>query len=284
MSKKSKPAQNAFSTLSSYLKDISSIPTLTKEQEQELGRAVQAKGEDFEEARAKFIESNLKLVITVANRMAKRYGVGLSDLVQEGNLGVIKAVQKFDPDKGFRFSTYAVWWIRQAMQRYLHENGLIRIPLSQTEYKIKVAKAMAAIKDPALKYDPEEIAKVANIPLKKVFDLECLPTKFTPFDTPIHDSNSSNMLTLADVLKADETRFPQPDHKVIRENELQRLSEVLETKLSERDRVILDLRFGLNGFEPHTLTEIGSIVGLSRERIRQLIRKQLRRLRGYLET
>lgn len=278
-----KSPQLSDANLSTYLKQISKIPTLTKEQEIELGRLVQAGGPESDEARDLFIESNLRLVVTVANRMAKRYGVGLIDLIQEGNLGVIKAVSKFDPEKGFRFSTYAVWWIRQAMQRYLHESGLIRIPLSQTEYKIKVARAMAAIEDPQKKYDPEEISRISGIPLAKVLKLECLPVRFTPLDTPV-GAKEGNLLTLMDVLQCDEDRYVNPSEALITKDGLEKLDWLLENKLSERDALILEMRFGLKGFEPYTLTEIGEIVDLSRERVRQLIRKQLKRLRNYLES
>lgn len=227
----------------------------------------------------KFIESNLRLVVNVA----KRYGhskLSLLDLINEGNLGLIRAVNKYDYKEGFKFSTYAIWWIKQAIVRAIAEQGrTIKIPVYMIETINRCIKTINNLSQ-ELNREPtlDEIATKMNMPIAKVIEIINIAQEPISLDTPVGSEGESE---LGDLI---EDREILPPSKAIIFNMLQeQIAEIIDT-LPEKERLILKLRFGLDGLEPHTLNEVGKILGLTRERVRQLEKKILNKLRGMKIT
>lgn len=254
-----------------YLKEIGTIPLLTGEEEQVLAMQI-ADGD--EQAKKKLAEANLRLVVSIAKRYVGR-GMSFLDLIQEGNLGLIKAVDKFDYNKGFKFSTYATWWIRQAITRAIADQArTIRIPVHMVETINKVKKAKSQLlhlngHEPT----PEEISEYLNMPVDKVREILRVAQDPVSLETPIGEEEDSH---LGDFIPDDEALAPADAASMSLLKE--QLAEVLKT-LTPREEKVLSLRFGLEDGNPKTLEEVGKEFNVTRERIRQIEAKALRKLR-----
>ncbi len=247
-----------------YLKEMATTPLLTKEQEIKL----------VEEGNAdELIKSNLRLVVSIAKQYSNQ-GLSFADLVQEGNIGLIKAINKFEPEKGFRLSTYATWWIKQAINRALvNQSRTIRIPAHIVEQMSKISRARKELTQ-ELNREPEvkEIAERLNMDVDKVEDLLKSTQKTSSLDTPVGEEDT----TMGELI-ADENVIPI--HMQVEQKELRRKIDKVLGSLTPREQEIIIMRFGLNGYAPMTLESIGITLGVTRERIRQIESKALRKLR-----
>ena len=254
-----------------YLKEIGRVPLLTPEEEIELAIRI---SDDDKKAKQRLAEANLRLVVSIAKRYVGR-GMQFLDLIQEGNLGLIKAVDKFDYTKGFKFSTYATWWIRQAITRAIADQArTIRIPVHMVETINKVKKTNSQLlhkngRDPTA----EEIAAELDMPVDKVREILRVAQEPVSLETPIGEEEDSH---LGDFIPDDDAPAPADAASMLLLKE--QLNEVLRT-LTPREAKVLALRFGLEDGHPHTLEEVGSEFGVTRERIRQIEAKALRKLR-----
>lgn len=254
-----------------YLKEIGRVPLLTPEEEIELAIRI---GNDDQQAKQRLAEANLRLVVSIAKRYVGR-GMQFLDLIQEGNLGLIKAVDKFDYTKGFKFSTYATWWIRQAITRAIADQArTIRIPVHMVETINKVKKTNSQLlhkngRDPTA----EEIAEVLNMSVEKVREIQRVSQEPVSLETPIGEEEDSH---LGDFIPDNDALAPADAASMMLLKE--QLNEVLKT-LTLREAKVLSLRFGLEDGHPRTLEEVGSEFGVTRERIRQIEAKALRKLR-----
>lgn len=258
-----------------YLSEIGFSPLLTPEEEVSFTKLAQ-KGNDA--ARMRMIESNLRLVVKIARRYVNR-GLALLDIIEEGNLGLIRAVEKFDPDRGFRFSTYATWWIRQTIERaIMNQTRTIRLPIHVVkELNIYLRAARELTQN--LDHDPtaEEIAALVDRPLEEVKHMLGLNERITSVDMPIgNDIEKSLLETLPDDNNGDPADWLQDEN--LRQNIDKWLLE-----LSQQQREVLARRFGLLGFEKTTLEEVGEQIRLTRERVRQIQMEGLSRLRKIME-
>ena len=254
-----------------YLREIGRIPLLTYEQELELAKKVL---EGDEEAKQKLAESNLRLVVSIAKKYVGR-GMLFLDLIQEGNMGLIKAVEKFDYTKGFKFSTYATWWIRQAITRAIADQArTIRIPVHMVETINKLIRTSRHLLQ-QLGREPtqEEIAKEMEIPVEKVMEIQKIAQDPVSLETPIGEEDDSH---LGDFIQDDDSPAPQDSaaYTLLKEQ----LEEVMQT-LTPREAKVLKLRFGLEDGKARTLEEVGKEFMVTRERIRQIEAKALRKLR-----
>jgi len=255
-----------------YLKEINRYPLLSAEEEVDLAR--KALSGDLD-ARKKLIVANLRLVITIA-RSFTSYGVPFLDLVEEGNLGLIKAVGKFDPERGFRFSTYASWWIRQAILLAISNySRTIRIPIHVFQLMTRYVSLAQEPGNEAL--TREERAKRLKISIKRYRMLEDLVENIRALDLP------SSLDAYTELARSVESAAgTDPEKIIMQQMEHEQFAELME-RLSERERLILRIRFGLDDGEPHTLAETGEAVNVSRERVRQLEMRALRKLRFLIE-
>ena len=254
-----------------YLKEIGQVPLLTAEQETELARAAQAGDED---ARRHLSEANLRLVVSVAKRYAGR-GLPFLDLIQEGNLGLMKAAEKFEPERGFKFSTYATWWIRQAITRAIADQArTIRIPVHMVETINKVIRVSRQLLQ-ELGHDPtpEEIAAEMNMPVERVREILKIAQEPVSRETPIGEEEDSH---LGDFIPDEGASEPSEAASFTLLQE--QLVDVLST-LTPREEKVLKLRFGIEDGRPRTLEEVGKEFNVTRERIRQIEAKALRKLR-----
>ncbi len=254
-----------------YLKEIGKVPLLTADEEIELAKRM-ADGD--EKARARLAEANLRLVVSIAKRYVGR-GMLFLDLIQEGNLGLIKAVEKFDYTKGYKFSTYATWWIRQAITRAIADQArTIRIPVHMVETINKVVRTSRSLLQ-ELGHDPstEEIAREMNIPTEKVEEIMKIAQEPVSLETPIGEEEDSH---LGDFIQDEDASEPSEaaSYNLLREQ----LTDVLAT-LTPREEKVLRLRFGLEDGRARTLEEVGREFNVTRERIRQIEAKALRKLR-----
>ena len=254
-----------------YLKEIGRVQLLTPEEEIELAIAI--KNGD-EKAKKRLSEANLRLVVSIAKRYLGR-GMQFLDLIQEGNLGLIKAVEKFDYTKGFKFSTYATWWIRQAITRAIADQArTIRIPVHMVETINKVKKASSQLlHTTGHESTPEEISEVLDMPVEKVREIMRVAQEPVSLETPIGEEEDSH---LGDFIPDDDAPAPADaaSHTLLKET----LGEVLGS-LTDREAKVLKLRFGLEDGRPRTLEEVGKEFNVTRERIRQIEAKALRKLR-----
>ncbi|TGE32568.1 RNA polymerase sigma factor RpoD [Desulfosporosinus sp. Sb-LF] len=254
-----------------YLKEIGRVPLLSAEEEIQLAIRMEA---GDEEAKRRLAEANLRLVVSIAKRYVGR-GMLFLDLIQEGNLGLIKAVEKFDYIKGFKFSTYATWWIRQAITRAIADQArTIRIPVHMVETINKLIRVSRQLlqelgREPA----PEEIATVMDIPVERVREIMKIAQEPVSLETPIGEEEDSH---LGDFIPDEDAPAPAEAASFILLKE--QLEEVLET-LTPREEKVLRLRFGLDDGRTRTLEEVGQEFGVTRERIRQIEAKALRKLR-----
>ncbi len=254
-----------------YLREIGRIPLLTYDEELELSKKVL---EGDEEAKKKLAESNLRLVVSIAKKYVGR-GMLFLDLIQEGNMGLIKAVEKFDYTKGFKFSTYATWWIRQAITRAIADQArTIRIPVHMVETINKLIRTSRhLLQQLGREPTPEEIAKEMEISVEKVTEIQKIAQDPVSLETPIGEEEDSH---LGDFIQDDDSPAPQDAaaYTLLREQ----LEEVMKT-LTPREAKVLKLRFGLEDGKSRTLEEVGKEFQVTRERIRQIEAKALRKLR-----
>lgn len=254
-----------------YLKEIGKVPLLTAEEEVELAKRIE---QGDEEAKKKLIEANLRLVVSIAKKYVGR-GMLFLDLIQEGNLGLIKAVEKFDYRKGYKFSTYATWWIRQAITRAIADQArTIRIPVHMVETINKLIRvSRQLLQELGREPTPEEIAKEMGISEEKVREILKIAQEPVSLETPIGEEEDSH---LGDFIEDQDALAPAEaaSYNLLREQ----LEGVLDT-LTEREQNVLKLRFGLEDGRPRTLEEVGQVFGVTRERIRQIEAKALRKLR-----
>ncbi|PKM47999.1 MAG: RNA polymerase sigma factor RpoD [Firmicutes bacterium HGW-Firmicutes-8] len=254
-----------------YLKEIGRVPLLTAIEEVELAKRME-KGD--EEAKRRLAEANLRLVVSIAKRYVGR-GLLFLDLIQEGNLGLIKAVEKFDFRKGFKFSTYATWWIRQAITRAIADQArTIRIPVHMVETINKLIRvSRQLLQEYGREPSPEEIANEMDIPVERVREIMKIAQEPVSLETPIGEEEDSH---LGDFIEDQDAPAPAEAASFILLRE--QLEEVLET-LTPREEKVLRLRFGLDDGRSRTLEEVGQEFGVTRERIRQIEAKALRKLR-----
>lgn len=254
-----------------YLKEIGRINLLTSEEEYEYALQVEEGNED---AKRILAESNLRLVVSIAKRYVGR-GMAFLDLIQEGNIGLMKAVDKFNPSKGYKFSTYATWWIRQSITRAIADQArTIRIPVHMVETMNRVNRtSRRLLQEYGREPTPEEIAEAMNLPVERVLEISKISQEPVSLETPIGEEEDSH---LGDFIQDEHIPVPADEaaHTLLREQ----LEKVMDT-LSEREQKVLALRFGLEDGKPHTLEEVGREFQVTRERIRQIEAKALRKLR-----
>ena len=254
-----------------YLKEIGNVPLLSGDEEVELARRVE---EGDEEAKKKLTEANLRLVVSIAKRYVGR-GMPFLDLIQEGNMGLMKAVDKFDYTKGYKFSTYATWWIRQAITRGIADTGrTIRVPVHMVETINKTLRmTRTLLQDLGREPTPEEVAERLNVPVSRVREVLKISRDPVSLDTPIGEEDDSH---LGDFIEDDTALSPSDSaaFSMLRAE----LSTALES-LTDRERQVVRLRFGLEDGRARTLEEVGKEFNVTRERIRQIEAKALRKLR-----
>lgn len=258
-----------------YLKEIGKTALLTSAEEKYLARNF-AKGD--EQARQRLIKANLRLVVSIAKRYVNRSPLSISDLIQEGNIGLFKAVEKFDPDRGFKFSTYATWWIRQAITRALADQSrTIRIPVHMvetiskyTQVKRKLAQELG--REPLI----EEIAIEMSLHPEKVRHIQKISQEVISLEAPIGEDDDKS--TLAEFIRDEKSLTPV---QLTSQDLLRNQIKEIVGSLSERERKILEMRFGLEDGVTHTLEEVGKVFGVTRERIRQIEAKALEKIRMH---
>jgi len=258
-----------------YLKEIGKTPLLTKQEERDLAKRSDA---GDEEARQKLMKANLRLVVSIAKRYANRTpNLSILDLIQEGNIGLSRAVEKFDYRKGFKFSTYATWWIRQAITRALADQSrTIRIPVHMVETISKYAQARRQmIQELGREPLPEEIAAEMGLDVDKVLHIQKISQEVLSIEAPVGDEEDS---TLSDFIPDEKTTTPSQlaAHALLRD-----LLKEIMIDLTEREQNILKMRFGLEDGVSHTLEEVGKVSGVTRERIRQIEAKALEKIRDH---
>jgi len=260
------------SSLSVYLKEINKIPLLTRKEEVELARRAK---KDDQEAKDKLIKANLRFVVNVAKKYQNQ-GLTLSDLISEGNLGLITAVDKFDVEKGYHFISYAVWWIKQSILKAICEKSrMIRLPLNRANELLQIEKVKREIgsnKDGEA--DIEEIADFLDMDKSRINDLINASKEFVSLETPLSSDKDAN--TISDLME--DTKGADPE-KILIDSTLQESIENVLSTLTEKESNVIKYRFGLNGERPHSLKEIGDKYNLTKERIRQIEKKAISRLR-----
>ena len=257
-----------------YLKEIGKVPLLTADEEIEIAKKMLEGGPEAEAAKKKLAEANLRLVVSIAKRYVGR-GMLFLDLIQEGNLGLIKAVEKFDYTKGFKFSTYATWWIRQAITRAIADQArTIRIPVHMVETINKLIRvSRQLLQEKGREPQPEEIAEAMGISVEKVREIIKIAQEPVSLETPIGEEEDSH---LGDFIQDDDA--PPPAEAASFTLMKEQLMSVLDT-LTPREKKVLSLRFGLEDGRQRTLEEVGQEFNVTRERIRQIEAKALRKLR-----
>ncbi len=262
------------SSLDIYLRDINKVPLLTADQERDLARRTR---EGDPKAKDHLVRANLRFVVSIAKRYANQ-GIPIEDLINEGNIGLIKAAERFDVDRGFKFISYAVWWIRQAMLQSLSQNSrIVRLPLNRAGVLYRIGKATREL-DQELERVPtvEEIAARIDVPVDEVVSTMRIPNTHVSLDDTLSDDaeDHSYMEYLED------ENAVQPDVYAYVSALSEDLDKALAT-LTERERTIMTLYYGLGGAEPMTLEDIGKRIGLTRERIRQIKEQAIERLRHH---
>ena len=262
-----------------YLREIGKIPLLTPEEEAELAQRI-VKGD--KKAKDKMVESNMRLVVSIAKRYGGR-GLDFLDLIQEGNTGLLRAVEKFDPDKGFKFSTYATWWVRQAITRAIADQArTIRIPVHMVETINKVLRTTRKLTT-ELNREPtnEEIAKALDMEPEKIDYVMRIKQDIASLDASVGRDGDDEDSVLGDFVEDEDRDSPEDSaaNQILKEQ----LSEIIAT-LTDREQKIIRLRFGIGGGRPHTLEEVGNEFDVTRERIRQIEAKALSKLRKNKDT
>jgi RNA polymerase primary sigma factor/RNA polymerase nonessential primary-like sigma factor len=269
------PAET-MDAIKSYLKEIRKSVLLTFEQEQDLGKRIQEQGD--EDARTQMIESNLRLVVSMGKRYINR-GLPFSDIIEEGNIGLIRAVEKFDYKRGFKFSTYASWWIRQAIERaIINQSKMIRLPVHVVE-KLNHYMAISEQLMQEMNHVPtaKEVARRMKVKEDEILEIQQLIRKTYSLDSPIGGREDTS---LKDVIE-DTSQIP-PSIMAIGIRNREEIEKWLGT-LKENERKVVTLRFGLAGEMSHTLEEIGNVFGLTRERVRQIEHSAITKLRAIID-
>jgi len=258
-----------------YLNEIGFSPLLTAEEEIYYGRKAQA-GDD--EARKRMIESNLRLVVKIARRYMNR-GLALLDLIEEGNLGLIRGVEKFDPERGFRFSTYATWWIRQTIERALmNQTRTVRLPIhvvKEINIYLRAARQLSQTLD--REPTPEDVAKLLDKPIDDVKKMLGMNERITSVDSPTSKDSATSLL---DIIPDEHNTDPS---LLLQNRDVQAHIDTWLSQLTEKQCAVVERRFGLHGHEIATLEQIGNEIGVTRERVRQIQIEAIKRLRKILE-
>ncbi len=257
--------------LSMYLKEINRIPLLTREEEDRYARAA-AKGEQA--AKDMLVKANLRFVVNVAKKYQNQ-GLPLADLISEGNIGLINAIERYDVDKGYHFISYAVWWIRQAILKAVCEKSrLIRLPLNRANELVQIEKARKVLEGSRTEDEEiREIARLLGMESDHVADLVAVSRELVSLETPVFDERDSS--TVGDFVE--NSAYVSPEDYAIEENLKADINAVLST-LSDKEREVVEYRFGLNGRRAMSLKEIGDRFSLTKERIRQIEKNALKRL------
>ncbi len=268
--------------ISLYLKEINRIPLLTRDEEDHYARRAR---DGDKAAKDKLVQANLRFVVNVAKKYQNQ-GLPLSDLISEGNIGLMNAIERFDVDKGYHFISYAVWWIRQAILKAICEKSrMIRLPLNRANELVQIEKVRKDIQGMrGGRAEMEQIAKTLNMTPEHVADLIAISRDLVSLETPVYQERDSSLL--GDFVE--DENYQPPDEQVIEMSLKDDINRVLET-LTEKEAEIVQLRFGLNGRTPLSLKEIGDRYNLTKERIRQIEKKALKRLQHprraqYLEA
>ena len=258
-----------------YLNEIGFSPLLTAEEEVYYGRKAQA-GDD--EARKRMIESNLRLVVKIARRYMNR-GLALLDLIEEGNLGLIRGVEKFDPERGFRFSTYATWWIRQTIERALmNQTRTVRLPIhvvKEINIYLRAARQLSQTLD--REPTPEDVAKLLDKPIDDVKKMLGMNERITSVDSPTSKDSATSLL---DIIPDEHNTDPS---LLLQNRDVQAHIDTWLSQLTEKQCAVVERRFGIHGHEVATLEQIGNEIGVTRERVRQIQIEAIKRLRKILE-
>lgn len=263
------------SGLQLYLRQINELPLLTADQEKELGRKII--NDNDPAARERMVRSNLRLVVNIAKHYVNR-GLSLQDLIEEGNIGLLRAVEGFDPENGSRFSTYASWWIKQSIKRALINSVQpIHIPAYMVEMISKMKHAMREMEDRLGRLPTtEELSAHLDMPAKKI---KIIKKAVKAFHSPTQSGSADGEITINDLVA--DMHNPTPDEHVLNSDELRHLARLLG-EIDDRAARILRLRYGLDGNDPMTLKEIGEQIGLTRERVRQIEHEALKQLRDSM--
>lgn len=266
-----KKSSRTDSSISWYLEQINKIPLLNREEEDTLARLAR---DDDRSAKESLIKANLRFVVSIAKKY-QTSGISLLDLINEGNMGLIKASEKFDPDRGFHFISYAVWWIRQAIILAISQKtSLIRLPLNRTADMQKIEKVHNKLENKlGREPTPGEIAEELDMNDDEIHYLRNISQDYISLDATYGDSEDTSILSMVE-----DSRIESPDQKVLDESLRNALNTVLDT-LTSSEREIIKMRFGFDGYKPMSLQQIGEKFSLSKERIRQIEKKAIRRLR-----
>jgi RNA polymerase primary sigma factor len=258
--------------LTMYLREINKIPLLTREEENEL--ALKAKNGDVA-AKNKIVNANLRFVITVAKKY-QNHGLDLTDLISEGNLGLLTAIEKFDTTKGYHFISYAVWWIRQSILKAICEKSrMIRLPLNRANELVKIEKAKKTISvNMTEEEEIKEIAAMLNMSEVHVRDMLNIARDMVSLDTAVRP-NDSESSSVGDFIE--DTMYTRPEDAAINQSMKEDIAKVLTT-LTEKEAEVLRYRFGLEGYKSMSLKEVGDVFNLTKERIRQIEKKAIKRL------
>jgi len=271
MNKKASYEADSENIISVYLKEINKVPLLSREEEDTFARSA-AKGD--QEAKNKLVQANLRFVVNVAKKYQNQ-GLPLSDLISEGNIGLMNAIERYDVDKGYHFISYAVWWIRQAILKAICEKSrMIRLPLNRANELVQIEKARKTLYG-SRSEDSEllQIAQLLNMDKEHVADLVNISRDHVSLDTPVYTEKDSN--NLGDFIE--DAAYTRPEEQIMYQSLQEDINSILGT-LSDKESEIIQSRFGLNGRKPLSLKEIGDHYNLTKERIRQIEKKALQRM------